>query len=443
MTHALDAGALVSALSSLLYIVLGAWVMTLTPRRRSTIMLGAFAIFFGLEFGLADLAFFFHWGEALQLGDANRHLVWDLASLTHALASVAIFGLAASIPSPLEDRGPAGWALGAGFVFSIATWIPWMMASPSGVWMGSTVSGWRFVLDIVLFFIGSTLTWGAVLLLAFRAAPSRRPSRSEVRQLAMLAIGFAIVWEFIAGAFLTEAARMLVLGEHAYVLWFGAIVLFWLTAAALWGWNMARSGPETVGIHRTVILVVLGTMVAGALLEVMVPAQGRGFGSPGANGLFAGLVRTLGVGLLAYGVLRHDIAGLDAKVEWGVSKTTVAGAFVAVFFVAGEVAETFFGDVLGDYVGIIAAGLLVFAISPLQRLADSIAAKAVPGGAEAGHGVEDQYRAAVDMALADGEISREEERRLAEKADELGIDTTRAFELREKVEDAAGGGGEP
>lgn len=90
--------------------------------------------------------------------------------------------------------------------------------------------------------------------------------------------------------------------------------------------------------------------------------------------------------------------------------------------------------------GLLAAGLLVFALSPLQRWADRFAAKAVPGGAEAGQAAEARYREVVEMALADGELTREEERRLAEKAESLGLSPTRAFELRESVADEDAGG---
>lgn len=86
------------------------------------------------------------------------------------------------------------------------------------------------------------------------------------------------------------------------------------------------------------------------------------------------------------------------------------------------------------------AALLVFAISPLQRFADRFAAKAVPGGAEAGAAAEEQFRGLVEATLADGEITPDEERHLRKKAEELGLKATRAYDLRREVEEEDAGG---
>lgn len=53
-------------------------------------------------------------------------------------------------------------------------------------------------------------------------------------------------------------------------------------------------------------------------------------------------------------------------------------------------------------------------------MAVRFAARAVPGGAEAGVGAEARFRGFVEATLADGEITSDEERILLEKADGLG-----------------------
>lgn len=88
-------------------------------------------------------------------------------------------------------------------------------------------------------------------------------------------------------------------------------------------------------------------------------------------------------------------------------------------------------------VGGITAGLLLFAIAPLQRVADRVATAAMPGVREDGFTPERRaefYRKAVAMALSDGRITREEERHLAAIAEDLALGHTEALRLREEVE---------
>lgn len=141
--------------------------------------------------------------------------------------------------------------------------------------------------------------------------------------------------------------------------------------------------------------------------------------------------------LLAYVVLKGQIEGLDLKVRWGISRSTVAGAFVAAFFIASEGAQLVFGRD-NELIGLLAAGALVFAIAPLQRGAERLAEKAVPatGVAERprGGGPHQAYRLAVLAALReDGAIGPREEQHLADLADELGIRAGDALRVRREA----------
>ncbi len=152
-----------------------------------------------------------------------------------------------------------------------------------------------------------------------------------------------------------------------------------------------------------------------------------------------GVTRTVGVLVLAYGILKHDILGIDRKVRWGVSKTTLAGVFVAVFFVAGELAETYFGEVLGAYGGVLAAGVLIFFLAPLQRLADRVASTAVPhSGAAVSEADKERrrslYRSTVERFLDDGSIGDQEAQELADLAEELDIGAGTARRIQQEVE---------
>ena len=154
--------------------------------------------------------------------------------------------------------------------------------------------------------------------------------------------------------------------------------------------------------------------------------------------------RLVPAALLAYAVLRGQIPGLDVKVRWGMSRGSVAAAFVAAFFVAGEGAQILFGQG-NEWVGLLAAGALVFALAPLQRAAERLAERAVPVAAPSGaaairpRGAE-LYRRSLRFALRDGRIAPEEELHLFEVAEELGLTAGDAMRLRQEVEREVAGG---
>ena len=138
-------------------------------------------------------------------------------------------------------------------------------------------------------------------------------------------------------------------------------------------------------------------------------------------------LRIIGLSLIFVAMLRGQIAGLDRTLRFTISKTTIAAIFVAVFFVASEGAQAFFGDRFqNEYFGIAAAGLLVFASSPVMRMADRFAEGAVPRGTDA----ETQFLRALRIVNADGTISPEEEDELGALADDLGLTASQVLRLR-------------
>ena len=146
--------------------------------------------------------------------------------------------------------------------------------------------------------------------------------------------------------------------------------------------------------------------------------------------------------LLAVALLKRPVLGAETRLRIALSKSTVAAVFVTVFFVASEAAQQFFGATLGGtYVGIAAAGMLVFAMAPLHRAAERLAGKAVPVNAS-GWGPpegapadrETSYRHAVELALRDRHLTRDEERRLLQLAHHLGIPPVRAAAIHDEVE---------
>lgn len=137
--------------------------------------------------------------------------------------------------------------------------------------------------------------------------------------------------------------------------------------------------------------------------------------------------------LLAYGILSTQLFEIELHVKWTLRRGSVAAAFFGVFFVVSEGAEQIFSSRWGPFAGLLAAGLLVFALSPLQRVADRFAEAAMPGVVDTTEYREarrrDIYRNAVEGALQDGIITDAERRVLAGLASDLGLTPLDVHEL--------------
>lgn len=141
--------------------------------------------------------------------------------------------------------------------------------------------------------------------------------------------------------------------------------------------------------------------------------------------------------LVSYGVLTTQLFDIDLKIRWTVRQSTVAAAFVAVFFFVSEGVQTFLSVQLGNFLGVAAASLLVFFIAPLRRVADRVADFAVPG-ARQGSDYEafrklQVYQAALEGVYSDSRISVKERAVLQRLRDALGIADADADRLEEDV----------
>jgi hypothetical protein len=123
--------------------------------------------------------------------------------------------------------------------------------------------------------------------------------------------------------------------------------------------------------------------------------------------------------LITYAILRGEIFGMEARLKVSLSRGTVYGTFVAVFLVASQLVEQFIGHVFdgGEWVvGGLAAGLLLFALTPLQRFADRFADRVMPS-VEVPSRLDAKARAAayrkqVVEAWSDGQVGLKERRML-------------------------------
>ncbi|HEV8359835.1 MAG TPA: histidine kinase N-terminal 7TM domain-containing protein [Candidatus Thermoplasmatota archaeon] len=141
--------------------------------------------------------------------------------------------------------------------------------------------------------------------------------------------------------------------------------------------------------------------------------------------------------LVTVALLRYQLFDLELKVRWTVKQSTIAAAFVVLFFVASELAENYIADSTGPIIGIAAAGVLTIALRPLQKMAERVAVAAVPGAkpVEQLSTVErDQlYREQLRFCWANGDVDARERRMLDHLRDRLGLPEAAAARLEAEV----------
>ncbi len=133
----------------------------------------------------------------------------------------------------------------------------------------------------------------------------------------------------------------------------------------------------------------------------------------------------LAIPLIAYGILRTQLFDIDLRIRWTIKQSTVAGIFVATMFVISEGASQFLSAELGNVVGLLAAGVLMFFLTPLQQFAERVASAAMPNTKNtpeyAAFRKMQVYEAAVSEALLEGGISAKERSLLNRLRDSLDV----------------------
>jgi hypothetical protein len=146
--------------------------------------------------------------------------------------------------------------------------------------------------------------------------------------------------------------------------------------------------------------------------------------APGLLYVIYALGTLFAVPLIAYGILRTQLFDIDLRIRWTIKQSTVAAAFFAVFYLVTEGADRLLASELGNWIGLLASALLVFFLTPLQRLAERIASLAMPNTQNtpeyAAYRKLQVYEAALEEALPGG-ISVKERALLNHLRVSLGI----------------------
>jgi hypothetical protein len=395
----------------------GVWVLSLRPRTQAATGLGLLAAGFGLATTLGNLAGVGAWG---LVGPA-----FALASILLALATAGVLLLGASFPRKAgrAERRLLFAALAGGAAVAGVEVLVVAASGPLVVGLAGVPGDVRALATLYWEALGALMgaVWAVMFYLALRyRSLAAEPAHARAAAVATVALSL------YPAAF---AARHLADTDPRFHAFTAVSIAAMAVLALLWARN-AASGRSSSAARNVALFVPAWGLVTIAQAV-----------ATGGEGLF-GLARILAVLVLGYAILRRQLLGLDLKVKWTIKQSTVAAAFIGVFFVVSEGATTFFQQAgLGPYLGIAAAGLLVFAIAPLQRAADRVASAAMPGVKSPAQMTSDErcraYAELARVAWADGNLSSDERDLLDAARQQLGIGVEDAQRLEREAHASA------
>ena len=414
---AVDLGftALVNAAGGLLFFFVGVAIFLLGRATRTGRALGAFATVFGAHYVVNNVYYY-------SAGDPDRFA----GTLGIALATGT--GLLAMLVARDELRSASrrarrlviaiGLVAFALIAASFAVVITHRDAlSAVGAYGADPLAA---VYDSSLFF-GDI---GLLILLAagvqrVRAAPADAPRERRAAILRTLAFGLYIVFFVVANA--VRAASPALRGADL-ANWLGLAYGLVPVVCVL---PLLGATPEEPKLARRALLALLSAGLLGVVMTLASPADGGGFGDFGAYGI----VRTVGVVLLAIAVLRYDLLGVPLPRL--VRRGSLATGALAVLLIVTQVAQNFLTAQYSLLMGGIVSGALIFAATPIQRAMER-RREDDPRGPDSVAVL--TYRAALRAALEDGTMTPREEEHLAEVAHHLRLSPVDALRLRRDLE---------
>ncbi len=397
----------VSGAAALLQFVVAVIVFAADRRRVTNLSLAAFL----MGNGLADLFI----GYRL-FGSPAEHLAGEVMML-YVLGPYTMALLVFTAHYPVRTKWATPRWTGVAVLVALTL---------SASWGASRILAPAHRLDLDTVFAGTsplTLLISAVFLLQAGAYVvsaywiARRADSGEPKRL-LVAVG--IVGYMLPG----PGIAVLFAVEHPFQ-WpinaFGILVV--VSALVVGAYVVRRAWIES----RPLVLPLASTLVGLLILRFLPATQDSAY-------IADIVVFTVAVG---YAVLSRSVVDLGPRIRWGISQSTIAAIFIAAFFIASEGAQVFFGDVAGSqYMGVMAAGGLVFALAPLQRLASRFAERALPSELDDEGGMVDVYRRQVRLAWRDGRISTEERAMLRELRRSMKLDADVADRIDEEEENA-------
>lgn len=367
-------------------------------------------------------------------GERTVGLVWNPLGIAGTVAFVLAWTLAAVVytaaPRRSQNRRLALVLAVEGATFATGAGWLYLMDSPFGALGMQGI----FVTGIL------AMPWIYLLFIATLDTPLVRPLKTRVAGSVIVVALVAVeaYWlvrsELFMPAVVTPwyARHEVVLGDPI-VLGFEVMGLASIYALVATIDAYRRAGSDVARKRARAFALAFGTrdVVFGLALFVWplflpVPPEGGGLSDVVFIQVFpvTSAIFTL---LVGYGILTAQLFDIDVKIKFAVRQSTVAGAFVAVFFVVSEVAQQAFSSRVGSVLGVVAAGLLLFALAPIQRAAERVANAAMPkvdGSPEYLRFKKmEVYRAAAEGVYRDGTVSADERAILDDLRERLGLGT--------------------
>lgn len=264
----------------------------------------------------------------------------------------------------------------------------------------------------------------------------RAPQSPQAGSLLLVSAGFLLVQFYDdARSLAIVLAGLAGAGAPAPVATYTLALLFvrvglQVGVLALLARGLGRADVPHAPLRRYLVFGFLGGASAFAII-------GLGLRGTPWDIFLAGLWNLALPVLVSYALLRKELFGIDLKVKWTIRRGTVAAIFLAVFLVVTQVAQNALSQDYGVLFGGAAAGLMLFAIAPVQRFAENLANAALPNARPVAEmSAEDRralYREQARVAWADGKLSMDERQLLSSLRARLGMTDDEAFALEREV----------
>ncbi len=294
-------------------------------------------------------------------------------------------------------------------------------------WQIHQASDWA-VITVYLAFLGVAVR-----------SPLTRPFRNPRIRLALLTLGATLA----TGMFFRDEQSLRAMQPPLYATI--AVVLTWGFVSAIHAWIIARDKASRARARAFTFAFGVRDVI---WMMVFFAGAAHLSGLLGENSVMAYVVPRayawaviIYVPLVAYGMLRTQLFDIDLRIKRTLKRSTVAAAFVAVFFLVSELAALYLSSRLGNLLALVCTAALIFFLEPIQRAAQRFSDAAMPQ-TRATPEYETYrklqvYEAALQTALEQGGISDRERQMLNSLIGSLGIDAQAAEQL-ERDAQAAG-----
>ncbi len=401
--HAWATGGIIfDMLSGVMFVAFGLFVGLKRPRTRPGTAAAAFCIGLGIFVVGSNLNNFGTMGQLAPPQDTPMAIL--AATIAAVGLIITVIGVFALVRRQLGGwpRHPTAWAL---LVLTLASAIGAIISD-----LQNPAPGAETGVLLALYLAGGILYASLTPLLLWMAV-SLDGTDDSAQLTALAVVPFAVAWSLTRamqwfGTPLFPGIRFAFLSILVAIALFAAQrrpssqrlfawTASWSLAAFLWGWAFQHHDPTNLG--------------------------------------FNGMTRVIAVFLLGYAVVRHRAFDIDVKLRFTLKQSTLAAVFVAVFVGVQSFVGEFFTATAGLVGGAVATTILVFALAPLQGMAERVAQRALPNAtpipARPADARNQLYADLAAAAWADGMVTAKEAHVLETARTRLGLSLEEAHAL--------------